>query len=140
MVVRWKPTSRERDNTDPATRETYEKMAVAATAAIINRQWDILLTFPYFVKFKSKGFPKGMLVERTETSNTYSVKTRKLLDWLHANGYSKHDAKTVIDESRRALSRLRAMERGLSLDIEEELEHNAGSYQATNKGDKDVME
>lgn len=92
-------------------------MTQACIAAVINREWDILLTFPYFIKFKSNDFPKGILVEKTETANIYKVKVRKLLDWLHKNGFSVVDTEAVMSASREFERDLRRMERDLHLDV-----------------------
>lgn len=96
-MKRHKPKASVRDKMDPASASDYERMAEACKLAVISRQDDILLSFPYFVKFTSKGFPKGILVDKTPTTNIYKVKAKKLLDWLHEHEYSDHSYRDVIE-------------------------------------------
>ena len=129
---RKKPHSRIRDNTDPAAREDYERMAAGAIEALAGGNRDVLLTFPWFVKI-DKTFPRGICVAKTMTTNTYRVKARKLLDWLHERGYSKVDSKTVVEARRGMLLKLAALDRQL------EFRDNANPCnEATNEGDNGV--
>jgi hypothetical protein len=101
-MKRTKATREQLDKTSRSRgkkEEMYNKMANAAIQALVNREMDILLTFPFFVKIQ-KGFPKGILIEKTLTTNTYKVKTKKLLDWLYEKGYSNYNSDSVMEATR----------------------------------------
>jgi hypothetical protein len=121
-MVRRKPTIEQIDatrRTQGAKEQMYAQMAKACVAAVIQREWDILVTFPYFVKFKDKTFPHGILVSKTPTTNVYKIKVRKLLDWLHEKGYSKFCTEDVMKSSRDFQYFLGKMERMMDVGINE---------------------
>lgn len=95
--------------TQGAKEQMYAQMAQACYAALIAREENILISFPYFVKFNNPGYPKGVLVKKTPTSNIYKVKVKKLLNWLHSVGYAKHSSEEVLQatsEFNRSLTKL----------------------------------
>jgi predicted nucleotide-binding protein (sugar kinase/HSP70/actin superfamily) len=92
---RYKASKELRDKTKKATKKDYKKLVTLATAAIINKEPRVLITFPYFVKL-SKDWPRGTIVERTATTNTYKVNSRWLLDWLYKKGYSTHNTTMIL--------------------------------------------
>ncbi len=110
---RSKPTSAARDNTDPAVKEDYERMAQACIAAIADGQIVIHMSFPYFVKFTSDGFPPKTLVEQTPTTNVYKISVKKLLKWLNESGYTPHTYRGVVVARQSALLKLATIEREL---------------------------
>lgn len=74
----------------------------------IGNKWDqstsgqpeyVVVEFPYFVKFQP-GFPKGTLAEKTSTTNIYKINAVRLLDWLHANGYSNYSATELVQRTK----------------------------------------
>lgn len=115
-IKRHKPKSTVRDKMDPAERKDYEKMASACVQAIIAGQDNVFLSFPYFVKFKSKGFPRGQVVEKTATANVHKINAIRLLDWLYAHGFSQWDYKAVKAASYKFKLKLTSIERKLDLE------------------------
>jgi hypothetical protein len=96
-----------RKATKPAKLKDYQKMVVAASEVVMrNRgnQWRtrspeyVLMEFPYFIKFR-EGFPKGPLVEKSPTTNTYKINAVRLLDWLYASGFSTYDTKMLVKQT-----------------------------------------
>lgn len=86
----------------------YAKMQVAASTVVMRNRGNqyrdgnpeyVLFEFPFWVKF-SDGFPKGHIVEKTATSNTYKINAVKLLNWLYANGHSPYDAAMLVKETK----------------------------------------
>jgi hypothetical protein len=117
-VKRHKPKSTVRDKMDPAAKADYEKMAEACIAAVIARQDNVFLSFPYFVKFKSRGFPKGMRVDRLdELRDLYKFNAQRLLNWLYEQGHSKHSYTDIMEASRAHNLRVSTMERSMDVDI-----------------------
>jgi hypothetical protein len=66
----------------------YDRLVRGAIEAILSGSEHVLVAFPYTVKFP-KGFPKGVLVEKTLVSNIYRVRARLLLEWLHEHGHTE---------------------------------------------------
>lgn len=110
--MRTKPTKAMLKATKPAKARDYARMLVAASEVVVrNRNGSlatqgssegpeyILIEFPYFVKF-APGFPKGVLVERSERTNTYKINAVRLLNWLYNNGHSTYDAKQLVQQTR----------------------------------------
>ena len=110
--MRTKPTKAMLKTTKPAKARQYASMLVAASEVVVrNRNASlamqgksegpeyVLMDFPYFVKFE-RGFPKGILVERTETTNTYKINAVRLLNWLYSNGHSTYDAKQLVQQTK----------------------------------------
>lgn len=98
-MTRTKPTNALRDATNVADTYTYEFLAQEAIKAVIERQWNLYLQLPYFVKFE-KGFPRGILHKKTATTDIFKVKTRKLLDWLYKEGYTTLNTAAVMAATR----------------------------------------
>ena len=92
---RYKASREARAKTKKATKKDYKQLVTLAMAAVLNKQWRVLITFPYFITF-SKGWPRGTVTERTATTNTYKVNTRLLLDWLYEKGYSKYNTTMLV--------------------------------------------
>jgi hypothetical protein len=123
---RRKPTSAVRDMLELSSKATYAALTKACIAAIVGRadddyRVDILIEFSYIIKFP-KGFPKGVLVEKTASTNIYRVKAMKLLDWLHSEGHSTisyTDLMTSSEVFARYLSKLQK-----SFDIADEPLYN----------------
>jgi hypothetical protein len=101
-----------RKATKPAKAKDYRRLVTAASEVVVRTRNGsqsnqgrsgepeyIVVELPYFVKFQ-KGFPKGILVERTATTNVYHIDAVKLLDWLHANGYSAYNATELVQRTR----------------------------------------
>lgn len=110
--MRTKPTKAMLKTTKPAKAKDYARMLVAASEVVMrNRNGSlamqgrsegpeyILIEFPYFVKW-SAGFPKGVLVEKTASTNTYKINAVRLLDWLYNNGHSKYNAKQLVQQTK----------------------------------------
>lgn len=68
-------------------RADYQVLVNAALEAIIEGENDVLIAFPYVLKYPAD-FPKGILVEKVEDRNIRKVKARKLLKWLNDNGHT----------------------------------------------------
>lgn len=117
MVTRHKTKKAVKVTLQGATGATYQELQQVATEAVLKHQQDVFLAFHYTVKFQS-GFPKGVLIEKTETSNIYKVKSRKLLDFLFDIGQSEYNAKM--------LSANREIYERLATDIEKEYNLNIG--------------
>jgi hypothetical protein len=124
---RYKPKSTVRDKMDPATAGDYERMAAACIEALIAGNTNVYFTFPYFLKFKSEGFPKGQIVEKTATSNLHKINAEKLLNWLYKHGFSRTDAKAVNEAKRVFGKKLTMLERSLGVDLDYYLCDNAVS-------------
>ncbi len=59
----------------------------------------VLMEFPYWAKFP-ESFPKRIIASKTLTTNVYRVNAVRLLDWLHANGYSPYDAAGLVAQTK----------------------------------------
>jgi hypothetical protein len=101
-----------RKATKPAKAKDYARLAVAASEVVMRTRIGslsdqgsagepeyVVVEFPYFVKFQ-KGFPKGVIVEKTATSNVHQINAVRLLDWLHENGYSAHSARQLVQRTK----------------------------------------
>lgn len=91
-----------------ASAKDFAKMVAAASAVVIHNRGNqyrsgnpeyVLFRFPFWVKF-SKDFPKGHIVVRDATTNTYKINAVKLLNWLHANGHSAYDSSMLVQQTR----------------------------------------
>lgn len=128
MVRRVKATIAQLD----ATRRTrgakdamYAKMVDACIEAIILRETDILITFPYFIRFTDKTFPRGMLVSKTATTNVYKIKVKKLMNWLHKKSYTPFDTDAIMQATSNLNRSINKLVRALDEDIlEENLDDN----------------
>jgi len=108
-VRRVKATKAQKRKTRKASKAIYEQMRLAATEVVMrNRGMEyrtgepvaVLMEFPFWVKF-TRNFPKGHIVEKTLNTNVHKVNAVKLLDWLHANGYSPYNASKLVQETKR---------------------------------------
>lgn len=70
-----------------ANKPDYDRLVMACVAALVDGERDIFVSFNYTLKFPSD-FPKGIIVEEDDFTNTHKIKARKLLDWLHERGYT----------------------------------------------------
>jgi hypothetical protein len=121
-VQRWKPRREVVDATHEASTPDYEKLAQAVLVAIINRQKDVILRFPYFVVFDDETYPKGIIVKKDEKYNYYKAKAFKLADWLYSKGFLPADAKGIM-KSMRELAYLEGrIDKMLASDIENMVE------------------
>jgi len=68
-------------------KEDYERLVRACIEALIIHEQDVLVKFPYTLKFP-KGFPKGILEEKVEHWNLHRIKAKSLLAWLRERGYT----------------------------------------------------
>ncbi len=59
----------------------------------------VLFEFPHWVVF-NKTFPKGHLIAKSVTTNTYKINAVKLLDWLYANGHSSYNSGMLVKQTR----------------------------------------
>jgi len=96
--------------TQGAKEQMYKEMAAACVRHLIAREENILISFPYFVKFKAEGFPPKQLVKKTPTSNIYKIKVKRLLDWLYKMGYSKHSSEDVLEATKEFAKNLTMLE------------------------------
>lgn len=96
MLRNGRPPARLTDACNKADEETYKKLAQAATDAIIKREKNVYVLFPYFVKFV-EGFPKGVKKPYDKERDVYKIKADKLMDWLYNNGYSVHSYADVME-------------------------------------------
>lgn len=56
--------------------------------ALIRGEKDVLVLFPYVLKFP-EDFPRGILeVKYDDGSNVHRIKAKKLLQWLHEKGHT----------------------------------------------------
>lgn len=69
------------------TSQDYNKLVKACMEAIISGEIDVIIAFPYVMKFPS-GFPKGILERKEGANNIHRIKARKLLTWLHEQGHT----------------------------------------------------
>lgn len=97
--MRTKPSAKLTDSTNPASEETYQALVQSATEAVIMRQKDILLKFPYFVKL-CKGFPRGVKEKHDDLYDVYRVKVQKLINWLYEQGHSPHNYTDIMKATR----------------------------------------
>lgn len=105
---RVKATKAQKRATRKANKAVYERMCVAATEVVMRNRGEeyrngepvaVLMEFPFWVKF-TRGFPKGQVVSKTLATNTHKVNAVKLLNWLHANGYSRYNAASLVSETK----------------------------------------
>lgn len=68
-------------------RADYEKLVKACLEALIQGQIDVIIAFPYVMKFP-KDFPRGILERKVDDANIHRIKAKKLLDWLRSRGYT----------------------------------------------------
>lgn len=110
--MRTKPTKDMKKATRRAKASDYARMVVAASEVVMQTRNGtlanqsksgqnecVVIEFPYFVKLP-KEFPKGTLIEKTERSNVYKINAVRLLSWLYKNGYSKYDAKQLVNQTK----------------------------------------
>lgn len=70
----------------------FDKLVESCMAAIISGHNDVIIRFPYTMKFPAD-FPRGICESKEPNgTNIHRVKAKRLLTWLHANG---HTAATV---------------------------------------------
>ena len=88
MVERHgKPSNAFLSKLKPATQENFDKLVEASLAAIIDNQIDVEVWFPYTFKFPAD-FPRGVCISKQlDGSNVHSIKAKRLLMWLNANGH-----------------------------------------------------
>lgn len=91
-----------------ASAKDFAKMLVAASAVVMeNRGMQyrtgnpeyVLFQFPYWVTFATN-FPKGHIVAKSDTTNTYKINAVKLLNWLYNAGHSSYDSKMLVSKTR----------------------------------------
>jgi hypothetical protein len=71
-----------------ASEADYERMVNGCLEALICGSKDVLVLFPYTMKFP-EDFPRGILEEKHENgSNVHRIKARKLLKWLQDRGHT----------------------------------------------------
>jgi hypothetical protein len=102
--TRFKPTSAHKATTREATDADYTKLAVVVLTAIVNKQRDVVIKLPYFVKI-SDDMPKGVCIKKDGRYNWYRAKAFKMMDWLYKHGHAAQDAKAVV-KSLRAVNNL----------------------------------
>lgn len=100
MVDRWKPRREVVEATHEASAPDYEKLAQAVLVAIINRQRDIVLRYPYFVTFDDETYPKGIIVKKDKQYDYYKAKVWKLANWLFDKGWLPADYKNIMKSLR----------------------------------------
>jgi len=105
---RVKATKAQKQQTRKASKAVYERMRVAATEVVMRNRGEeyrngepvaILMEFPFWIRF-TRGFPKGHIVSKTLSTNVHKVNAVKLLDWLHANGYSRYNAASLVKQTK----------------------------------------
>lgn len=109
MVKRVKATKMQKRYKRSANADDFNQMQIAASAVVIANRGDkqyrtgnpeyVLFKFPFWVEF-AKDFPKGHIVDKDVSSNTYKINAIKLLNWLHANGYSPYDSKMLVQQTK----------------------------------------
>lgn len=108
MLRRVRATNKQRRHSRAAKQSDYDKMAAAATAVVMNNRGIqyrsgnpeyVLFKFPFWVTFEND-FPKGYIVEKTLSTNTYKINAVKLLNWLHARGYCSYDVRKFTEATR----------------------------------------
>jgi hypothetical protein len=108
MVKRVRATNKQKRYTRSAAAKDFAKMAAAASVVVIENRGNqyrtgnpeyVLFSFPFWVKF-GNDFPKGHIVSKTLTMNTYKINAVKLLNWLHTNGHSSYDSKMLVQQTR----------------------------------------
>lgn len=95
-----------------ATGASYKALLEVAIEAVVKTEENVFLSFYPDVKFE-KGFPRGILVDKTDTKNTYKVKAIKLLDFLFLKGASKFNARMLICNKMKFEWYLARIEKGL---------------------------
>jgi len=70
-----------------ARKADYERLVTSCLEAIISGEKDVLVAFAYVTRLPDD-FPRGILEDKTETSNIHRIKARKLLTWLYDKGYT----------------------------------------------------
>lgn len=72
---------------NPSTKD-FDKLVEACMSAIICDELDIIVSFAYTLKFPDD-FPRGICISKeSDGSNVHRVKAKRLLMWLHENGYT----------------------------------------------------
>lgn len=107
---RHRPRKEVRDLAKKADKSVYLALVGIAVDAIVNHQYDVILSFTYFCKFPSD-WPTGIRIERTTTHDTYRIKARRLLNWLYKHGHSEYDAKMLCLSTYGLERKLAAMDR-----------------------------
>lgn len=110
-MLRHKTSKKDKATLQGASGATYAALLEVATEAVVKCENDVFLSFHYSVKFQ-KGFPKGILVQKTETSNVYKVKARRLLDFLFDIGESKFNSRMLVGNKRAIEKHLNNLENG----------------------------
>lgn len=88
VVRHGKPAKAFTSRLRAATSDDYERLVSACLEAVIGGSTDVLVAFPYTLKFP-EDFPRGILMERTDDgSNIHRIKAKKLLKWLNTKGYT----------------------------------------------------
>lgn len=98
----------------------YAKMVIAASSVVVQNRGKqyrtgnpeyVLFEFPFWVNF-APDFPKGYIVAKTRSTNTYKINAIKLLDWLFENGHSTYNTRILVaagrefDELDRSIERI----------------------------------
>lgn len=91
---RGRPTNAFRKALKAPKRADYEKLVRGAVQALLGGSESVLVAFPYVFKFP-KDFPKGILVEKTLTTNVRKLKAAKLLKWLGDKGHTDITMETL---------------------------------------------
>ena len=112
MLGRHRAKKEEKQKLQGASGATYAQLLEVAIEAVVKRENDVYLQFHYTVKFQ-KGFPKGILVDKTLTTNTYKVKSRRLLDFLFDIGESDFNSKMLYSNANKVENYLIKLERDL---------------------------
>lgn len=97
--MRHKPSKSLRDSTHAASAADLEILAKAVLVAIINRQKNLILKYPYFATFE-ESYPKGIIVKKDGVFDFYKVKVAKLADWLCSKGALPDDYKGIMKSQR----------------------------------------
>jgi hypothetical protein len=72
---------------NPSTKD-FDMLVKAAMSAIISDEVDVLISFAYTLRFPDT-FPRGICISKEpDGSNVHRVKAKRLLMWLHENGYT----------------------------------------------------
>lgn len=105
---RTKATKLQKQYTRPAGKGHYDKMVVAASKVVLRnrgRQYRdggnefVLFEFVHWCEF-AEGFPKGVVVDKTQLTDIRKINAVKLLDWLYKAGHSIYDSGMLVKQTK----------------------------------------
>jgi hypothetical protein len=87
VVRHGKPSNAYLDTLRKPKKSDYDLLVKSCIEALVSGENDVIIGFSYVTKFPA-GFPRGILEYKVDDKNVHRIKARKLLTWLHENGYT----------------------------------------------------